>query len=222
GALLLAHAPGRARASAGGGGRRRDGRRSAARRGRGRVRARCRRVREVDREAARTARARGAALEPRRACPLRRAAGPARRSDRHLARGGPQEPGRRRRQRAAVRPLPAEDRLPGRGGAPRRYLPAKWNVGDVGAVAMKHLAPQTLLLAGLGLASAAPAHGAQGDSVPEPAALLVDRREIIVPARGAEVVRIDNLLGRVGIRGTARPGEIHVVAEKRASSAEVL
>ncbi len=35
-------------------------------------------------------------------------------------------------------------------------------------------------------------------------------------------MRIDNLLGRVGIRGTARPGEIHVVAEKRASSAEAL
>jgi hypothetical protein len=53
-------------------------------------------------------------------------------------------------------------------------------------------------------------------------ALLVDRREIIVPARGAEMVHIDNLLGRVGIRGTARPGEIHVVAEKRASTAEAL
>jgi hypothetical protein len=56
----------------------------------------------------------------------------------------------------------------------------------------------------------------------EPGAPFVDRREIIVPARGAELVRIDNLLGRVGIRGTARPGEIHVVAEKRAASAEAL
>jgi hypothetical protein len=51
---------------------------------------------------------------------------------------------------------------------------------------------------------------------------LVDRREIIVPARGAELVKIDNLLGRVSIRGTARPGEIHIVAEKRAATAEAL
>ena len=86
----------------------------------------------------------------------------------------------------------------------------------------------------LGLATAAPAlAGDQPGSAPpgvaQPGAangtgeaLLVDRREIIVPARGAEMVRIDNLLGRVGIRGTARPGEIHVVAEKRASTAEAL
>lgn len=51
---------------------------------------------------------------------------------------------------------------------------------------------------------------------------LVDRRELVVPARGAELVRIDNLLGRVGIRGTARPGEIHIVAEKRAANPEIL
>jgi hypothetical protein len=57
---------------------------------------------------------------------------------------------------------------------------------------------------------------------PTPEAPFIDRREIVVPARGAELVRIDNLLGRVGIRGTARPGEIHVVAEKRAASAETL
>ncbi|HMC93661.1 MAG TPA: hypothetical protein VKO16_02705 [Polyangia bacterium] len=88
----------------------------------------------------------------------------------------------------------------------------------------------------LGLATAAPAlagdhpgaaqPGAAQPGAAQPAgtgeALLVDRREIIVPARGAEMVRIDNLLGRVGIRGTARPGEIHVVAEKRASTAEAL
>jgi hypothetical protein len=52
--------------------------------------------------------------------------------------------------------------------------------------------------------------------------MLSDRREIIVPAKAAEVVRIDNLLGRVTIRGVARPGEIHIVAEKRASSPEAL
>jgi hypothetical protein len=53
-------------------------------------------------------------------------------------------------------------------------------------------------------------------------AVIVDRREIIVPARGAELVRIDNLLGRVGIRGGARPGEVHIVAEKHAASPEAL
>jgi len=51
---------------------------------------------------------------------------------------------------------------------------------------------------------------------------LYDRREIIVPAKAAEVVRIDNLLGRVQIRGGARPGEIHIIAEKRASTPEAL
>lgn len=53
-------------------------------------------------------------------------------------------------------------------------------------------------------------------------ALLVDRREIIVPARAAEVLRVENLLGRVVLRGRARPGEIHITAEKRAPSAEAL
>jgi len=51
---------------------------------------------------------------------------------------------------------------------------------------------------------------------------LVDRREIIVPAKAAEVVRIDNLLGRITVRGVARPGEVHIVAEKRASTPEAL
>ena len=51
---------------------------------------------------------------------------------------------------------------------------------------------------------------------------MVDRREIIVPAKAAEVVRIDNLLGRIQIRGVARPGEIHIVAEKRAPTPEAL
>jgi hypothetical protein len=51
---------------------------------------------------------------------------------------------------------------------------------------------------------------------------LVDRREIVVPAKAAEVVRIDNLLGRIQIRGVARPGEIHIFAEKRASTPEAL
>jgi hypothetical protein len=51
---------------------------------------------------------------------------------------------------------------------------------------------------------------------------LVDRREIVIPARATELVKIDNLLGRVIVRGTARTGEIHIVAEKHALSAEAL
>jgi hypothetical protein len=52
--------------------------------------------------------------------------------------------------------------------------------------------------------------------------MLFDRREIVVPAKGAELVRIDNLLGRVVVRGSARPGQIHIVAEKRAATPEAL
>ena len=54
------------------------------------------------------------------------------------------------------------------------------------------------------------------------AEMLIDRREIIVPAKAAEVLRIDNLLGRITVRGVARPGEIHIVAEKRASTPDAL
>lgn len=68
------------------------------------------------------------------------------------------------------------------------------------------------------LATSATALAADGSA----AGPLVDRREIIVPARAAETVRIDNLLGRVVVRGSGRPGEIHVVAEKHAPSAEAL
>ncbi len=83
---------------------------------------------------------------------------------------------------------------------------------------------------GLLLAISGPARAADPNGAPPagatPAAPVeapfIDRREIVVPARGAELVRIDNLLGRVAIRGTARPGEIHVVAEKRAASPETL
>jgi hypothetical protein len=52
--------------------------------------------------------------------------------------------------------------------------------------------------------------------------LLIDRREIVVPAHTAELVRVDNLLGRVIVRGTARPGQVHIIAEKRAPTAEAL
>jgi len=82
------------------------------------------------------------------------------------------------------------------------------------------------IVVGLVLAMAGPVLAANPNAAPAagatPEAPFIDRREIVVPARGAELVRIDNLLGRVGIRGTARPGEIHVVAEKRAASAETL
>jgi hypothetical protein len=50
----------------------------------------------------------------------------------------------------------------------------------------------------------------------------VDRREIVVPAPGAERIRIDNPLGRIEIRPWHRPGEIHIVAEKRAQTPEAL
>lgn len=57
---------------------------------------------------------------------------------------------------------------------------------------------------------------------PAPTTGTVDQREIIVPAAGAEMVRIDNPLGRVEIRAWNRPGQIHIVAEKRAASPEAL
>ncbi len=96
------------------------GRRPAAGRGRGRAGPRRRRLREVDREAAGPARARRAALEPGRTDALCRAAGPAGRSHRPLARAGPAQPRRHAGQRPAVRRLPAEDRLSGRGRPPGR------------------------------------------------------------------------------------------------------
>ncbi|HVU50281.1 MAG TPA: DUF4097 family beta strand repeat-containing protein [Polyangia bacterium] len=53
---------------------------------------------------------------------------------------------------------------------------------------------------------------------------LVDRREIIVPAPAGsvEVMRIDNPMGRVEIRGGGRPDVIHVVAQKHAATPEAL
>jgi hypothetical protein len=77
-----------------------------------------------------------------------------------------------------------------------------------------------LALLALGLAAAAPAVARAASEGGD--AALVDRREIVIPARTAELVRIDNLLGRVMVRGTSRPGEIHIVAEKHAPSAEAL
>src|SRR5580765_5333004 len=80
------------------------------------------------------------------------------------------------------------------------------------------VAALTALVASAGGAKRARAAADGGETVQ----MLIDRREIIVPAKAAEVVRIDNLLGRVSVRGVARPGEIHIVAEKRASTPEAL
>jgi len=76
------------------------------------------------------------------------------------------------------------------------------------------------VLATLFLATMAPAAARAGADGGD--GLIVDRREIVVPARTAEVVRVENLLGRVIIRGTAATGQVHIIAEKRAPSAEAL
>jgi hypothetical protein len=62
---------------------------------------------------------------------------------------------------------------------------------------------------------------------PQPAdagAMLTERREIIVPvpAGSVEMLRIDNPMGRITIRGGGSAGEIHVVADKRAATADAL
>jgi Putative adhesin len=77
---------------------------------------------------------------------------------------------------------------------------------------------RAVFAAGLLWSSAARASG----GVDGGSAFVSDRREIVVPAVSVEMLRIDNPLGRVEIRGTGRPGEIHVLAEKRAASAEAL
>jgi hypothetical protein len=70
--------------------------------------------------------------------------------------------------------------------------------------------------------------GGPAESAPAPApseaggALVVERREIVVPAAAVELLRIDNALGRVEVRGSGHEGTIHVVAEKRAATAEAL
>jgi hypothetical protein len=70
------------------------------------------------------------------------------------------------------------------------------------------------------LLAAVPAR-ATGDA----GALLTDRREIIVPVPtgSVEVLRIDNPMGRIEIRGaTTQRDAIHVIAEKRAATPEAL
>lgn len=75
------------------------------------------------------------------------------------------------------------------------------------------------------LALAAGAARAEERALPTPApTLLTDRREIIVPVPPGtvEVLRIDNPMGRIEIRGGSHPEAIHVIAEKRAATADAL
>jgi hypothetical protein len=75
----------------------------------------------------------------------------------------------------------------------------------------------SLLVVVLGAAATARADGDAG-------AGFTDRREILVPvpAGSVEVMRIDNPMGRVEIRGGTRSDVIHVVAQKHAATAEAL
>ncbi len=82
------------------------------------------------------------------------------------------------------------------------------------------------VVASLGLVAicaTSPRAWAQGRDAGD-AAALVDRREIVVPvpAGSVEVMRIDNPMGRVEIRGGARSDVIHVVAQKHATTPEAL
>jgi hypothetical protein len=80
--------------------------------------------------------------------------------------------------------------------------------------------PMTRTRVGVALAIvfAARAASAAGDGGAE----VTDRRELIVPTPGAELLRIDNPLGRVTVRAWDRPGQIHISAEKRAVSQEAV
>jgi hypothetical protein len=51
---------------------------------------------------------------------------------------------------------------------------------------------------------------------------VVDRRELIVPTPGAELLRIDNPLGRIEVRAWDRDNQIHIIAEKHAATQEAL
>jgi hypothetical protein len=70
----------------------------------------------------------------------------------------------------------------------------------------------------LALVLAARAATATADAGPG----LVDRRELVVPTPGAELLRIDNPLGHVSVRAWDRPGQIHITAEKHAASQEAI
>jgi hypothetical protein len=68
------------------------------------------------------------------------------------------------------------------------------------------------------------AEGAGPNEAADAGGAFTDRREIIVPvpAGSVEVLRIDNPMGRVEIRGGGRSDVIHVIAQKRAATAEAL
>jgi hypothetical protein len=80
----------------------------------------------------------------------------------------------------------------------------------------------------------AAANGENGASIPVPSAVtpstsvppagpgVVDRRELIVPTPGAELLRIDNPLGRIEVRAWDRDDRIHIIAEKHAATQEAL
>ncbi|HVZ71683.1 MAG TPA: hypothetical protein VHJ20_04850 [Polyangia bacterium] len=73
------------------------------------------------------------------------------------------------------------------------------------------------------LLALAPAARAQNKSA-DAGAPLTDHREILVPvpAGSVEVLRIDNPMGRVDVRGSSKIDAIHVVADKRAATPEAL
>src|SRR5437016_2682484 len=73
-------------------------------------------------------------------------------------------------------------------------------------------------------APAAPpaADGGAAPSAPAGDARSLDAREVIVPLSGAERLRIDNPLGSVTVRAWERRDAMHIIAEKRASTAEAL
>ena len=72
------------------------------------------------------------------------------------------------------------------------------------------------------VATSPPAAWAMGPADGGGGRVVTERRELIVPTPGAELLRIDNPLGRIQIRAWDRPGQIHITAEKRAASQEAL
>jgi hypothetical protein len=83
----------------------------------------------------------------------------------------------------------------------------------------------SVLALALASLSGGAARAADQPAAPTPTpALLTDRREIIVPVPpgSVEVLRIDNPMGRIEIRGGSHPEAIHVIAEKRAATADAL
>ena len=86
-----------------------------------------------------------------------------------------------------------------------------WRSG-AGALAVA-LAP---VLAGV------PAVARAADGAVPAAPPSAERREIVVPMPGGEMVRIDNSLGRVVVRGWGEAGKVHIIADKRAASPEAL